>query len=299
MSTTTDVGNSLMHDLLLVATDEEKFRAMLKELDAWQLKRAQEFFWDFLIEQSQGGTTKYCRSDIISAIEPISKYQQRVRCKEPIGYCTVTLCIRTSPACACTRMMEVILSLRPLLARLVLERPELTSSGFDLHDHFLAEGPVQEPAQVETTGGDHTHSLIDDTSPFTKTPSDAVAEDEKYAKHKHLLWAMIETDGLDHVILMTTDGTVLQYASSNERDITKIAEVISSEIYAVIEQGEATNFNPLLTVTKEFDKGVIAIRSLGGGIYLVGASGTVLPGKIHSLIVRLGNHLKKELNSSE
>ncbi|MDW8465051.1 MAG: hypothetical protein RML35_02355 [Chloroherpetonaceae bacterium] len=43
----------------------------------------------------------------------------------------------------------------------------------------------------------------------------------------------------------------------------RIADVIADEIFWVKEQGSALNFASLLTVTKEFERGVLAIRALG------------------------------------
>jgi hypothetical protein len=106
---------------------------------------------------------------------------------------------------------------------------------------------------------------------------------------------MVEFEGLDHVFLQTKEGQVLQFASSSRNDYLNIASKISSEIESVIEQGEAANYEQLLTVTKEYSQGVLAIRFLKDDIYLVGVSETVLPGKIHSLIVKLGDLVKAEL----
>lgn len=299
MNTTTDAISTIKRGLLESAGDEQKFTELLKSIDINQLKEIQQFFWDLVIEQSQPTKTPITRRDIISAIEPASKFQQRARCKEPIGYCTISLCMRTDPQCAANRILGIMKSLRSMLAAILSERPELLSTPIETLV-FSQNGTAPTASPLAPDGeiiSDPESAMV--ATEACETPSLTEPKENMYAKYKPTLWSMIEFEGLDHAILMTTDGEILEHASSAKADIGAIAQVISSEIYAVIEQGEAANFKPLLTVTKEFKKGVIAIRWLGGNIYLVGISETVLPGKIHSLIVRLGNQLKEELDVTQ
>ncbi|NTW49463.1 MAG: hypothetical protein HGB19_07035 [Chlorobiales bacterium] len=300
MNTTTEALSDLKRNLLQSAGDEQKFTELLKLLSPRQLKETQEFFWDFIIAQSQPTQTPFTRNDVISAIEPTSKYQQRARCKEPIGYCTVSMCIRTHPECAVSRLTSVMRSFRPIIASLLSERPELHSMSFDAP--ALSENSTESKALESSLDGE-PHPAQETLSPKDVSELEPVhssdTKKEQYAKYKHTLWSMIELEGLDHAILMTVEGEILQHASSAKVDIDKIAQVLSAEILAVIEQGDAANFKPLLTVTKEFKKGVVAMRSLGNDVYLVGVSETVIPAKIHSLIVRLGNQLKEELGAIE
>lgn len=303
MNTTTEAANDLKRTLLESAGDESGFTELLKQLSPKQLKETQEFFWDFVLTQSESTQTPIGRNDIISAIEPASKFQQRARCKEPIGYCTVSMCIRTNPECAVNRLTSVMRSLRPMLASILSERPELLSMPLEtpvVSENGSESTLSESPAEDKTLSTQEPESLSHAEVSASQEPLASIeASDDKYAKYKPTLWSMIEFDGLDHSILMTTEGRILQFASAAKTDINKIAQVLSAEILAVIEQGEAANFKPLLTVTKEFKKGVVAMRSLGNDIYLVGVSETVLPAKIHSLIVRLGNQLKEELEAEK
>jgi hypothetical protein len=43
---------------------------------------------------------------------------------------------------------------------------------------------------------------------------------------------------------------------------------------------------------------VVAIRSIGQKLYLVGVSRIVLPARIHSLIIKLGTELSKEVSNT-
>ncbi|MFN3386672.1 MAG: hypothetical protein ACK42Y_08825 [Candidatus Thermochlorobacter sp.] len=280
-----DALNSIKQKLLAAVADEQVYSAILQKLSAKELKHLQEFFWDFLVTESQQAPTKRTRADILAVLEPTSKYQQRARCQEPLGYCTISMCVRINPACAVTRISGILTAIRPMLQTLVTERPELLAKS--------AETPVS-AAELQ---------LIERKKAVKEGLPKRVAEPEtlpdefrsKFARYKETLWSMIESDGLDHALIMSEQGTILQVATTKKCDLNRITDIIADEIFWVKEQGYAAQFNALLTVTKEFENGVLAIRSLGNKLYLVGASQTVLPGKIHSLIWRLGNELQRDI----
>jgi hypothetical protein len=280
-----DALNPIKHSLLSSASDESVYGTILRKLNVKELKHLQEFFWDFLINESQQAPTKFTRADILAVIEPTSKYQQRARCQEPLGYCTISMCIRINPACATTRISGILLSIRPLLQTLVSERPDLLSK-------FSTASTA--PA---TASSIERQKLVKEGLPKRLAEPETLSDDfrAKFARHKETLWSMIESDGLDHALIMTEQGTILQFATTKSHDLNRITDIIADEIFWVKEQGQAAAFDNLLTVTKEFEHGVLAIRSLGNKLYLVGSSQTVLPGKIHSLIWRLGNELRQDI----
>ncbi len=292
MSDILDAVTLAKQALLENAQNEEEYKAILSRLDAKQLKDLQKQYWDFLIEESQTTKKPISRSDILSRLEPTAKYQQRARCKEPEGYCTISMCVRINPKCAVTRISEIMLAIRPLIISLLDERPEL------LHEF--------KPAEVAPVISEPTPAAVSEPAFIEEVPlvrrervpeviSDHVRQ--KFQKYKEPLGRMIETEGLEHAILMSEGGTILVHASSKPQELEKLSAIVGDEIYAVTEQGEAAHLNGLLTVTKEYTDGVVAIRSIGQKLYLVGVSRIVLPARIHSLIVKLGTELSKEISN--
>jgi len=313
MTTATDSIQATKQDLLQATSNLDEFLSILSRLNAKELKNILEFFWDFIVKNSKDAPTKYTNNDLQSQLEPLSKYQQRVKCQEPLGYCTVSMCVRVNPDCAVQRITGILKSIFPLLQNLVKEKPECLNYQFNEEKQENPEiiakvPPTEEIASSENelesplTIDENPVPPLEETNSSTETESKAenaeTGEDitENYARFKELLWSMVEFEGLDHAFLQTRSGQVLQFASSSRTDYQNIAGKISTEIESVIEQGEAANYTELLTVIKEYSRGVLAIRAIVGDIYLVGVSETVLPGKIHSLIVKLGNMLKSELN---
>ncbi len=284
------------HDLLKYAQNEEEYKSVLSRLDAKQLKEIQKQYWDFLIEQSQSTKKPISRGDILACLEPTAKYQQRARCKEPEGYCTISMCVRINPKCAVTRISEIMLAIRPLVVSLLNERPELrqffnpTSSGSVAEAvSDVPQTNINEPAFVEEAPlvrRERVPEVIPD------------AMRQKFQKYKEHLGRMIESEGLEHAILMSEGGTILVHASSKPHELEKLSAIAGDEIFAVTEQGEAAHLHRLLTVTKEYSEGVVAIRSIGEKLYLVGVSRIVLPAKIHSLMVKLGTELSKEVSNT-
>lgn len=294
MSITADLSAAQKLTLFSATGDEKKFKDSLSAYDAKKLKQIQEFLWGFIVDESQSAKTKRTRSEIMSLLEPTAKYQQRASCTEPLGYCTIAMCVRINPSCATTRITGILTTLRPLLQTLLTERPELLTVTEpevipveELAPVSVKPSPVKTPVQAAEIEGVPLRVRKEE-----KLPEEIVSS---FVKYKPLLWSMIEFESLDHAILMTEAGTVLQSASARTTDASRIALVLADEIQAVIEQGDAATFKHLLTVTKEFAGAVVAIRGLGNSLYLVGISETVLPGKVHSLIVRLGAELQREL----
>ncbi len=295
MSDTLNAVELAKQDLLKSAHNEAEYKSVLSRLDAKQLKEIQKEYWDFLIEESQTAKTPISRGDILSRLEPTAKYQQRARCKEPEGYCTISMCVRINPKCAVTRISEIMLAIRPLIINLLNERPDLqnyfthTSSAPDESATALAE-----PATEMTTT-----EIIEEARPRRERVPEVISDDvrQKFQKYKETLGRMIETEGLEHAILMSEGGTILVHASSKPQELEKLSAIVGDEIYAVTEQGEAANLKGLLTVTKEYSDCVVAIRSIGQKLYLVGVSRIVLPARIHSLIVKLGTELSKEISN--
>jgi|YNPMSStandDraft_2_1061718.scaffolds.fasta_scaffold00925_6 hypothetical protein len=285
-------------DLLESAHNEAEYKSVLSRLDAKQLKEIQKQYWNFLIEESQTAKTPISRGDILSRLEPTAKYQQRARCKEPEGYCTISMCVRINPKCAVTRISEIMLAIRPLIVNLLNERPEL-------RQHFKFK-PVAEPFVSDTTPSP-AFSTLSEEPPIEEKPLvrrervPEVIPDEmrqKFQKYRETLGRMVETEGLEHAILMSEGGTILVHASSKPQKLAKLSAIVGNEIYAVTEQGEAAHLKGLLTVTKEYSDGVVAIRSIGQKLYLVGVSRIVLPARIHSLIIKLGTELSKEVSNT-
>lgn len=293
MSETLNVVTLAKQDLLKSVENEAEYKSVLNRLDAKQLKDLQKQYWDFLIEESQTTKKPISRGDILSRLEPTAKYQQRARCKEPEGYCTISMCVRINPKCAVTRISEIMLAIRPLIISLLEERPELRQ-GFKPSEPApaLSESkPVaaSEPAFVEEVPLVHRERV-------PEVISDTVRQ--KFQKYKEQLGRMIETEGLEHAILMSEGGTILVHASSRPHELEKLSAIVGDEIFAVTEQGEAANLTGLLSVIKEYSEGVVAIRSIGEKLYLVGVSRIVLPAKIHSLMIKLGTELSREVSNT-
>jgi hypothetical protein len=286
MSDALDLAELAKYDLLRTAQSEPEYRKVLSRLDAKQLKAVQKHYWDFLIEESQQAKTRISRADILSKLEATAKYQQRARCKEPEGYCTISMCVRINPSCAVTRISEIMLSVRPMVARLVMERPELLQ---------LKTVPREEPAPEPMPEPEPVHE--EGIKPRRERSSQVVSEAQRepFARYKNALGKMVEVDGLEHVALMTDGGGILQSVSNQPMELAKLVRLFVEEISAVEEQGEVIGLKPLLTVTKEYTHGVAAIRALGKQIYLVAFSTIVLPAKIHSLITKLGTTLTNDI----
>jgi hypothetical protein len=280
-------------DLLKNAQNETEYQSVLNRLDAKQLKDLQKQFWDFLIEESQTAKKPISRGDILSRLEPTAKYQQRARCKEPEGYCTISMCVRINPKCAVTRISEIMLAIRPLVVSLIDERPGLR----DGVKHLPTPTSVSEPAPDTASQA----TLVEEEPTVRRERVQEVISDDmrqRFQKYKEQLGRMIETEGLEHAILMSEGGTILVHASSKPHELEKLSMIVGDEIFAVIEQGEAATLSGLLSVIKEYSEGVVAIRSIGEKLYLVGVSRIVLPAKIHSLMVKLGTELSKEVSNT-
>ncbi len=282
--------------LLENAENEAEYRSVLSRLNAKQLKEIQKEYWSFLIEESRTAKTPISRSDILSRLEPTAKYQQRARCKEPEGYCTISMCVRINPQCAVTRISEIMLAIRPLVIHLLKERPELR----DYFKHRPAAPAFDTAAPTQDELVTNSFALAEaEIRPRPERTPEIIPDEvrQKFQKYRELLGKMLENEGLEHAILMSKGGTILVYASSKPNELTRLSSIISDEIHAVTEQGEAANLIGLLTVTKEYTDGVVAIRSIGQNLYLVGVSRIVLPARIHSLIIRLGTELSKEVSN--
>lgn len=297
MSEALDAVSLAKQDLLKSAQNETQYQSVLNRLNAKQLKDLQKQFWDFLIEESQTAKKPISRGDILSRLEPTAKYQRRARCKEPEGYCTISMCVRINPKCAVTRISEIMLAIRPLIVSLINERPELRDGVKHLPTPTsvseLAPDTASQAALVEqepTVRRERVQEVISDDmrQKFQK----------KFQKYKEQLGRMIEMEGLEHAILMSEGGTILVHASSKPHELEKLSRIVGDEIFAVIEQGEAATLRGLLSVIKEYSEGVVAIRSIGEKLYLVGVSRIVLPAKIHSLMVKLGTELSKEVSNT-
>lgn len=288
MSQTLEPVEIAKRDLLSQVNNAVEYKSVLSRLDAKQLKEIQKYYWDFLIEESQSAKTKFSRGDILSRLEPTAKYQQRARCKEPEGYCTISMCVRINPKCAVTRISEIMLAIRPMISTLVGERPEL----------LTIPEPIPEP-QPEPLSSIESSPSLQDERPRRERVQESISDEvrEKFQKYKESLSKMVENEGLEHAMLVSQGGTILVHASVKPQDLNKLSPVIADEIFAVTEQGESINFKPLLTVTKEYEGGVVAMRAVGGNLYLVGTSRIVLPAKIHSLIVKLGSDIAKEFST--
>ena len=293
MSDTLDAVALAKQALLENAKNEAEYKSVLSRLDAKQLKDLQKQYWDFLIEESQTAKKPISRGDILARLEPTAKYQQRARCKEPEGYCTISMCVRINPKCAVTRISEIMLAIRPLVVNLLNERPELRQ-GF--------KATETAPMISEPTPAAMSEPVVIEEAPLVRRERvPEVIPDEtrqRFQKYKEQLGRMIETEGLEHAILMSEGGTILVHASSRPHELERLSTIVGDEIFAVIEQGEAASLNRLLSVIKEYSEGVVAIRSIGKKLYLVGVSRIVLPAKIHSLMVKLSSELSKEISNT-
>ncbi|MCS6988520.1 MAG: roadblock/LC7 domain-containing protein [Chloroherpetonaceae bacterium] len=297
MSEAIDALAFAKQELLDYAENEAEYKATLSRLDARQLKEIQKDYWNFLIEESQKAKTPISRGDILSRLEPTAKYQRRARCKEPEGYCTISMCVRINPRCAITRISEIMLAIRPLVVQLLSERPELRTYFKPAESDATKEPQTLGERQL---GAAKEIAPEEEARPRRERVPEFISEETKQAfqKYKEALWRMVEGEGLEHAILMSEGGTILVRASLKPQELERLSAVVSDEIFAATEQGEAAGLNRLLTVTKEYDDGVVAIRSIGEKLYLVGVSRIVLPGKIHSLIVRLGDEISKEISKT-
>ncbi len=279
------------HELLQNAQDEAAYRSVLSRLDAKQLKEIQKQYWEFLIEESQPTKKPISRGDILSRIEPTAKYQRRARCKEPEGYCTISMCVRINPQCAVTRISEIMLAIRPLIVSLLTERPELS-------EYFKPDVSASATDATDSASSPTSDAMpfIDERPLVRRERIPEVIPDEvrqKFQKYREHLGRMLETEGLEHAILMSEGGTILVHASQTPHKLEKLTKIIADEIFAVTEQGIAAHLNGLLSVIKEYNDGVVAIRSIGEKLYLVATSRIILPAKIHSVVVKLGADLSK------
>ncbi len=292
MSQTLDAVALAKHELLQSAQNEAEYKSVLNRLDAKQLKEIQKQYWDFLIEESQSTKKPISRGDILSRLEPTAKYQQRARCKEPEGYCTISMCVRINPKCAVTRISEIMLAIRPLIVSLLEARPELRN-----YFNPLTSAPAQ-PELTPVAASSEPAFVEEEPIVRRERVPEVIPDDvrQKFQKYKEHLGRMVETEGLEHAILMSEGGTILVHASSKPHELEKLSAIVGDEIFAVTEQGEAANLRGLMSVTKEYSDGVFAIRSIGEKLYLVGMSRIVLPARIHSLMVKLGTELSREVS---
>ncbi|MDX2128420.1 MAG: hypothetical protein SFU91_05230 [Chloroherpetonaceae bacterium] len=292
MSETQSISNELQQELIDSCDDPDKFRVVLSKLTARDLKPIYDTLYQFVLSESQNAQTVVTRFDLQVGTLAVSAYQQKAKCKEPLGYCTLSMCVRINPTCGTQRLIMLLSDLRPFLYRLLLERPELRSLPKSPEIEVMTYEPISEvqPEREEV-------KLIETKPPEQVVQKAEIASEmiDKVFRSKNNLWQMVDKEGFEHALVVTEWGDIIESASTKPINLKPIAQALSNEIQSLNLQGKTLSLNRLRVITKEYRNAVVGMYSLGENLYLLGISSAVLPGKLHSIISKSGQRMRSDL----
>lgn len=240
----------------------QEFLSNISPLNPLELKEIQEYLWDVIMDESESHKLGITRSDIISRFEPTTNYQYRAACKEPLGYCTLNMCIKLDERCATNRLRGMIEVLRKIMA--------------DIYTNENLDAKLAE-FEAKTKPADQGYGIQFNQNTFLDVSKDSENKDVNYGfqikqKVKNLreiLFSVIEIEGAETVILLDKGGNIIEMVSNSRVNTSKVNQIIVdilSWIQKIRLLIKAEKYNVL---TNEFEHGLMVMRPLENSIDLV------------------------------
>lgn len=240
----------------------QEFLSTISPLSPPELKEIQEYLWDVIMEESESKKLGITRSDIISRFEPTTNYQYRAACKEPLGYCTLNMCIKIDGRCATNRLRGMIEVLRKILSDI--------HANEDL-DRRLVE--FEEKNRLKSTSNGlqfNESSVMDVTDDINITkPNYGLLLKQKVTNLREILFSVIEIEGAETVILLDHTGNIIEMVSNTRVNTTKVNRIITDILAYVRKLGDKHNNAHFKLLTNEFDDGLMVMRPMENNISLV------------------------------
>jgi hypothetical protein len=311
-NTSLEISESFKLEVVQGAFEETRFNELLKPLDAKQLRQVQEYMWDFVLIESQGTSAPFTRVDILSRMEPTAKHQEKQHCIEPLGFCTMTMCLRINPSCAAIRIRGIIEVLRGMTLDIIKHKPEILTRKIETSEKPQELFPTPIPDITPITTAEPNPALVS-TKPVESSPNApssaqvtpatkpvatrqplsayATAVMKKERNLRDLLYSIIELENIDNVMLLDGNGNSLVSLTAKGLLLDKAIELTEAEIQNIQEQGKFAHFNQLVTVIKEYEQGIFALKGLGNDLFLTVSTETISPSQTHVLINKLARQL--------
>ncbi|MBN8706223.1 MAG: hypothetical protein J0L62_10155 [Bacteroidetes bacterium] len=259
----------------------QDFLSELSVLNPLQLKEVQEYLWDCIMEESTKKNLHVTRSDIISRFEPTTNYQYRAGCKEPLGYCTLNMCIKLDPKCSINRLRGMIEILRKILADIYkAEDLDRRISELEVSSRKI---PVATPI-IDSKEGEQTH----------KGHSVTHTLKSKIKNLREILFSIIELDGAETVCLMDSHAKIVELVSNQKMNSSSFSKQISELVKYYQKLLPKLKAESIQTVTNEYYQGLMVIHLLNHDLFLMVISRTTdVPAKTLKRVVRISEELNE------
>lgn len=240
----------------------QDFQTAISVFNPPELKEIQEFLWDVIMEESDSRKLGINRSDIISRFEPTTNYQYRAACKEPLGYCTLNMCIKLDTRCATNRINGMIEVLRKILADIYIN---------DDLDRKLLEFEEKSKQKDQSKGLQFNEtSIVDVTDELNVTkPNFGLLIKQKVANLREILFSIIEIEGAETVILLDHTGNIIEMVSNTRVNTVKVNIIIGDILNFIRKLGEKNDNSRFKLIINEFQDGLMVIRPMENNISLV------------------------------
>lgn len=236
----------------------QEFLSEISSLNPLELREVQEYLWDVIMEESEKRSLKITRSDIISRFEPTTNYQYRAGCTEPLGYCTLNMCIKLDNRCATNRLRGMIEVLRKIMTDIY---------GKEDLDKKLQE--LDGKNQLLKSTFDYSFKADEGTGSSASKTSTGVKIKQKIKNLRELLFSVVEIDGAETVTLIDGMGNIIEMVTNSKLNSRKINELFSYQIQFIEKFGFKVNWNHPEVLIHEYDQGLVIIRPVMTDIYLI------------------------------
>lgn len=259
----------------------QDFLSEMSVYNPLQLKEVQEYLWDAIMEESARRNLHLTRSDIISRFEPTTNYQYRAGCKEPLGYCTLNMCIKLDPKCSINRLRGMIEILRKILAD-VYKNEDLEKKLAEI-DGMSRRIPA--PVPVQETGDSENGTRTSQTTHHLKV---------KVKNLREVLYSIIELDGAETVCLLESSARIIELVSNQKLNNAAFSRQISDLIRYHTRLMGKLNGGGISTATSEFKNGLMIVHHLENDLLLMVITRTTdVPAKTLKRVVKIAGELNE------
>lgn len=268
--------------LQLLVKRPQEFLTDLSPLQPLQLKEVQENLWDIIMAESGKKGVSITRSDIISRFEPTTNYQYRAGCKEPLGYCTLNMCIRLDPKCSVNRLRGMIEVLRKILAEM-----------------FKADDLDARLADLEATHKPQRPMPVSTTEPVTEHPDVALKVSQiksKLPNLREILFSIIEIDGAETVAMIDKRGKIVELVSNNKIQSTIFTRRITMLTDYFARVGDYFFKSGVHSSVNEYENGLLIVHKLDHDLLiLISSSARQVPANFAQKTYRIASELNTQL----
>ncbi|NUQ83011.1 MAG: hypothetical protein HUU10_15520 [Bacteroidetes bacterium] len=270
--------------LQLLVKRPQEFLTELSPLQPLQLKEVQENLWDIIMAESGKKGVSVTRSDIISRFEPTTNYQYRAGCKEPLGYCTLNMCIRLDPKCSVNRLRGMIEVLRKILAEM-----------------YKAEDLDSRLAELETTHKPYRAIPAASSETVVEHPDVALKISQiksKLPNLREILFSIIEIDGAEMVAMIDKRGKIVELVSNNKIQSTIFTRRIAMLTDYFTRLGDRVFSSGIQSSVNEYENGLILVHKLDHDLFILISSSTrQVPASFAQKTYRIAGELNAQLAS--